>query len=354
MTPEDKMRLEACSAEIAEILYRNSNQEGLKSLEDIEQMVRQHMLKEVSPLVAAFFVNQQAYPAQGRIRRLKSLVGVLEIRQSQAERLGVKAYSRISGGLEKASLRLSANESFQDAEDDIAALTGMQVGHSTQQRLVGRQSFECAEAKQGVSEVSIDGGKVRLRDLVESDSPWRDYKAVRVQGIYYNAFFQDNDSLIDYLSAQRLLSPLVCLGDGHPGVWNLFNQLATVETRWEILDWYHLKENLYKVGGSLKRLAAAEKLLWQGKAEAAKALFSDCQRKQARNFETYLTTHQARIVNYGAYQSEQLCSIGSGAVESAVKQIGRRLQISGARWNTASVNPMLSLRCAYLNGQLAS
>jgi len=26
----------------------------------------------------------------------------------------------------------------------------------------------------------------------------------------------------------------------------------------EILDWYHLKENLYKVGGSLKRLTQAE------------------------------------------------------------------------------------------------
>jgi hypothetical protein len=130
-------------------------------------------------------VNPQAYPARGRVRRLKSLVGVLEIRQSQSERLGIKAYSRLSGGLEKANLRLSANESFQDAEDDIAALTGMRVGHSTQQRLVGRQSFECAEAKQGVSEVSIDGGKVRLRDLVDSDSPWRDYKAVRVPGIYF-------------------------------------------------------------------------------------------------------------------------------------------------------------------------
>ncbi|MEM1278913.1 MAG: ISKra4 family transposase, partial [Cyanobacteria bacterium P01_H01_bin.152] len=54
------------------------------------------------------------------------------------------------------------------------------------------------------------------------------------------------------------------------------------------------------------------------------------------------------------YQAEQRCSIGSGAVESAVKQIGRRLQISGARWNTASVSTMLSLRCAYLNGQLTS
>jgi len=30
----------------------------------------------------------------------------------------------------------------------------------------------------------------------------------------------------------------------------------------EILDWYHLKENLYKVGGSLG-LTQAEALLWQ-------------------------------------------------------------------------------------------
>ena len=74
--------------------------------------------------------------------------------------------------------------------------------------------------------------------------------------------------------------------------------------------------------------------------------------KLARNFEAYLTKHRSRLVNYAYYQAEQLCSIGSGAVESAVKQIGRRLQISGARWYIASVNPMLNLRCAYLNGQL--
>jgi hypothetical protein len=330
MTPEDQKRLETCTAEIAEILHRNSDPSKLDSLEGIEQTVRQQMLEHVSPRVALFLSTSRHSLAPGRTRRLKSLVGLLQIRQSQAEQLGVKAYSRLSGGLEKASLRLSANESFQDAEADIAVLTGMRIGHSTHQRLVGRQCFEGIESKQGVNEASIDGGKVRLRDLVESDSPWRDYKAVRVQGIYYNAFFQDNESLIDYLCAQRLLSPLVCLGDGHAGIWKLFGELNTVETRWEILDWYHLKENLYKVGGSLKRLKVAETLLWQGQVEAAKALFGDCRRKQARNFETYLSKHRARIVNYEFYQAEQFCSIGSGAVESAVKQIGRRLQISGA------------------------
>lgn len=54
MTPEDQERLEACTAEIAEILYRNSNSERLDSLDGIEQTVRQQMLEEISPRVALF------------------------------------------------------------------------------------------------------------------------------------------------------------------------------------------------------------------------------------------------------------------------------------------------------------
>lgn len=54
MTPEDQARLEACTTEIAEILYRNSNREKLNSLEGIEQTVREQMLQEVSPRVALF------------------------------------------------------------------------------------------------------------------------------------------------------------------------------------------------------------------------------------------------------------------------------------------------------------
>jgi len=102
----------------------------------------------------------------------------------------------------------------------------------------------------------------------------RDYKAVRLQGIYYGTFFQSNLSLSDWVNSQRLLCPLVCLGDGHDGVWNLFEEIGSTAIRQEILDWYHLKENLYKVGGSLKRLKAAETFLWQG-LDLASALFVD-------------------------------------------------------------------------------
>jgi hypothetical protein len=108
----------------------------------------------------------------------------------------------------------------------------------------------------------VDGGKVRLRGKPKEGSFWRDYKTVRIQGIYYGAFFDDNQSLIDYVNSQPLVNPLVCLGDGHDGVWNLVKEFGNEEyNRLEILDWYHLIENLYKVGGSLKRIKAAEALL---------------------------------------------------------------------------------------------
>lgn len=58
----------------------------------------------------------------------------------------------------------------------------------------------------------------------------------------------------------------------------------------------------------------------------------------------YLEKHRSRIVNYSYYQAEQVCSIGSGAVESAIKQIGTRIKISGAQWNLESVNQILSER----------
>ena len=64
--------------------------------------------------------------------------------------------------------------------------------------------------------------------------------------------------------------------------------------------------------------------------------------QQAQNFCQYIEKHRHRIVNYEYFQSEQICSIGSGAVESAVKQIDRRTKISGAQWNIENVPKRVS------------
>lgn len=135
---------------------------------------------------------------------------------------------------------------------------------------------------------------------------------------------------------------------------NIISQIATARQRLEILDWYQLVENLHKVRGSIKRLNQAEVLLWQGQVEAAIALFNNTQRKQAQNFCKYLRKHQHRIVNYEYFQAEGLYSIGSGAVESAIKQISRRVQLSGAQWHRKNVPQVLAHRCAYLNGLIGS
>ncbi len=262
-------------------------------------------------------------------------------------------YKRLSPVLEICCLLLSANESYQSAEADIETLTGVKVGHSTQHRQVQTIEWSLPQAKQAISEVSIDGGKVRLRGEKGQESYWRDYKAVRLQNLYYGGFFQDNLSLSDWVNTQRLTKPLFCLGDGHDGVWNLFKEIASPTSRQEILDWYHLRENLYKIGGSLKYLKQAEAKLWHGQVDEAIAYFLNSHRKQARNFCAYLAKHRHRLVNYSDFQEQQLSSIGSGAVESAVKQIDRRLKISGAQWKLVNVSRILQLRCAYLNGLLA-
>ncbi len=108
-------------------------------------------------------------------------------------------------------------------------------------------------------------------------------------------------------------------------------------------------ENLYKVGGSNQRLRRARSYLWQGLVDDAIAEFDDLKKKQARNFQNYLRKHSLRIPDYQLYQELDIC-IGSGSVESWIKQIGSRIKIIGAQWNPQNVPQILKLRCAYLNG----
>ncbi len=248
---------------------------------------------------------------------------------------------------------VAANESYQKSEEDIKTLTGIPVGHSSLHRKAQNHNLFVPHMKQKLSEISVDGGSVRLRGEKGEQSYWQQYKIARLQGIYYGAFFQDNISLTDWINSQKLTLPFYCLGDGHDGIWNIFEEIGNPENRQEILEWYHLKENLYKLGGTRKRVKELEELLWQGKVEDSLELLRNKKIKRAKQFCEYLEKHRHRIINYQYFQAEQICSIGSGAVESGVKQIDQRLQKTGAQWKRENVNSMLQLRCAYLNGLLA-
>lgn len=245
---------------------------------------------------------------------------------------------------------MSANVSYERCAQDIPVLTGMAVSRGTQQRLVHRQTFQLPGVEEAIEEISIDGGKVRLRTPKGESCRWQDYKAVNLHGHRCEAFFQDNEQLVEWVNEQPLATPVTCLGDGHDGIWNLFEDIATSSQRQEILDWFHLVENLNKVGGSQQRLADVEALLWKGDVNGAIEQFIDWQHERVDIFMAYLHKHRHRIVNYSYFQAEGI-SIGSGTIESTVKQIGARIKLSGAQWKAENVPQVLLHRCAYLNGQ---
>ena len=246
---------------------------------------------------------------------------------------------------------MSAVVSYENAAEEVEYLTGIKISKSAQQRLVHQQDFNLPQTDSIVEELSADGGNIRIRTPQGEPSAWRGYKAICLhehQAIA--ASFQDNKLLIDWVNERELAPIITCLGDGHDGVWNIIKEIATSDSKREILDWYHLMENLHKIGGSNQRLYAARSLLWLGKVDETISLFNDCKLDQAKNFCIYLEKHRHRIVNYYYLQAEQICSIGSGSIESTIKQIDRRTQISGAQWKPENIPQVLAHRCAYLNG----
>lgn len=107
-------------------------------------------------------------------------------------------------------MRASANVSYQNAAQDVERYTGISVSAKTQQRLVHRDRFEEITCAEKVSEISLDGGKVRLRTENKGEScVWRDYKAVCVHGQARVARFQENETfcLEIFILVKMRLSP---------------------------------------------------------------------------------------------------------------------------------------------------
>lgn len=249
---------------------------------------------------------------------------------------------------------MCAKTSYRQAETDVACLTGLKVSAKTQERIVARNPIAPPQVSEPVSEVALDGGMVRLVTAKGQPSEWRQYKAVRLNGDKVGmAWFQADEALLTWLENLVWMSLFYCLGDGHPGIWSVFSQLQLPQLHDEILDWFHLMENLHKVEGTPEQLSQAEALLWEGQVDKTLMLVSAIKTEASRRFQTYLKNHRSRIPNYRYYQMEGL-PISSSPVESWIKQIDERIQITGARWKPERVPQILALRCAYLNGTLDS
>jgi len=59
MTPDEQERLQAYTAELAKILYKNTPPEALDSLESIERHLRKQWVEMVGPQVAFFLSKKE-------------------------------------------------------------------------------------------------------------------------------------------------------------------------------------------------------------------------------------------------------------------------------------------------------
>ena len=175
----------------------------------------------------------------------------------------MKPSSRISPHLELCCLRLSASLSYEQTQEEVEVQTGRRVSLKTQQRLVHRQQFDVPSVDEVVTQMSLDGGMIRLRTPNGQSCEWREYKALNLAEFQQGtAWFKDNEALLEWANGLPLAELVECLADGHDGVWGTYEHIGESEQRHEILDWFHLMENLHKLPESNECLQDARELLW--------------------------------------------------------------------------------------------
>ncbi|MEM6835281.1 MAG: ISKra4 family transposase [Cyanobacteria bacterium P01_C01_bin.120] len=355
MTPAERQELLQCSRRIAALLYQEAceQNEPMANLGAIESTVRSQVQDHVTPVIGEFFGQTVTGTDAGYPRQLESILGQLSLSSEQARQLGVRPRQQISPYLELCCLRQSAIVSYAQAATEVEVQTGRRVSAKTQQRLEERHVFAVPASEVPVEQMSLDGGMIRLRTPLGEAAEWREYKALNLgeqhQGM---AWFKDNEHLIEWANGLPLAPIVNCLGDGHDGVWGVYAQIGRDPQRHEILDWFHLMENLHQVQAATELLETVRGFLWQGQVDAAMNALNEADSVAAKRFCGYLERHRERIPNYRYYQEEGW-PIGSGDVESWVKQINQRTKIPGASWKAERVPQVLAHRCAYLNGMLS-
>lgn len=151
----------------------------------------------------------------------------------------------------------------------------------------------------------------------------------------------------------------VVLGDGARWIWNLAQE--HFGDSFQIVDWYHAKEHLYKAGhaafgeGSSQAqrwVKGMEISLYQGRAwyvADALQILAEEHTPAAETLRTeagYFQENQRRM-QYLEMREEGF-PIGSGMVESACKQFRARFTGAGMRWSRAGAERLLPIRAAIL------
>jgi len=314
------------------------------------------------------------------------------------ERLGLTnlSYKMTKGLMLEAAYYGQNQSSFADASEMLKRALYMEINKETMRTVtedIGGMVFKAetekaayvlenmheiefcpAENSKGVLYIMIDGAAVNTRIKDEKGSTWRENKTViaftdkdmikRKDGSHiimkkeYAAFIGSAEHFRGHVLNTAINAgygktrDVVIIGDGAAWIRNMGREIFPEAV--QILDLYHLKENIY--GYAKHKFANNEKeyVSWaeifidkieKGNVKEALQLLPEKENLPANvvNLRTYINNNIDRV-DYPEYK-EKGYFIGSGAIESANKVIlQRRLKQAGMRWSVPGAQDVLSLR----------
>ena len=188
----------------------------------------------------------------------------------------------------------------------------------------------------------------------------------RILSREYISYAGDADTFKEHLYATALRNGLethekiVLISDGASWIKTFLTDYCQGLDAIQILDYTHLKENIYKFANVFIRGKNA-KGIWAEKLkdlvknghidEAIKMAepYKDCRKPGIPNIYTYLVNNR-ECVDYPTYV-ENGYFIGSGAIESGNKStMQERLKLPGMRWDITAAQYVLSVKMKYDSG----
>ncbi len=220
--------------------------------------------------------------------------------------------------------------------------------------------------------LSMDGGMVNIRqegwkelkvgligDVVSIDPPDSSViPEVHTVPLAYTAVLGDVEAfapvLVRAAQAQGFgdVMPSSIPADGATWIWGVADRHFPQST--QIVDWYHARQHLADAAQArfpdrpeqaAAWLQTQSDVLFEGPLDP---LLADLNQAGLAEFAHYFETHRARM-RYLDFQEAGL-PIGSGSVESEVKQFKQRLVAPGMRWSRPGAERMIPIRAAVLDG----
>lgn len=217
--------------------------------------------------------------------------------------------------------------------------------------------------------VSLDGGMVNVRD-----EGWKEFKVGGVTSLVPPQDQAENEEAITYdphytavLGDVEQFAPalwalavehaipyaghVVVTADGASWIWRLSADLFPCST--QIVDYYHATQHLAEAANALypTDAQAAKRFINDGKhwllTDEVWKIIAALHAAHLPQHAAYFEEHQYRML-YAIFRAEGY-PIGSGTIESGVKQFKHRLTGPGMRWSRPGLQRMLLIRAAVLD-----